>query len=218
MKLDFSKAFEDGRTIETEGGTATFKVHHIGNLVVSTGFIVACDPFVFFDTIPFTNQIPIGTYPIILNVIQWADDQRVAYAKLHISNETSVEWEMALLPGQELASLTEEDEYFGYPVDAGTGCFMDKSAAEILITKDESYSQFMIAEMEKHYVHTWDWTNMELNSETNANLIAFKSGLGDGMYPSYFGFDANRKITSLITDFLVIDDEEVYFETESDKE
>jgi hypothetical protein len=212
MELDFNKGFIDGRIIETEDGTATFKTHQISDLVVPTGFIVACDPFVCFDSPPFAPQIPVGTYPVILSVLQWNDDQRVAYAKLHISNEPSIEWKMALLPNQDLSTLTEEDEYFGYPVDAGTGCFMDKSAANILLTKDENYSQFMITEMEKHYVHTWDWTNIELDSETKANLIAFKSGLGDGIYPSYFGFDANGKVTSLVTDFLVVDDKEVYFE------
>ena len=190
-----------------------------------TGFIVACDPFVFFDSIPFTTQIPIGTYPVILNVAQIYDsdnnaDERVAYAKLQVNNEPTVRWEMALLPNQDINSL-KEDEFFGYPVDAGTGCFMDAEAATVFLKKledevwadESSYSDFMIAEMEKNYVHTWDWANFKLD-ESVGNLITFKSGFGDGSYPSYFGFDVNGNVTSLVTDFLVVDDKQVYSEAE----
>jgi hypothetical protein len=65
-------------TIETEDGTVIFKTHQVCDLVVLTGFIVAGDPFVFFDSVPFTTQIPIGTYAVILSVACFNDDQRVA--------------------------------------------------------------------------------------------------------------------------------------------
>lgn len=212
MQPDFSRAFIDGRTVETKDGTVSFKIHQIADLVVPTGFIVACDPFVFFDSVPFTTQIPIGTYPVILSVVNFGDDQRVAYAKLHISDKPVVKWEMAILPNQDKSSL-KDDEFYGYPVDAGTGCFMDAEAARVFLKKLEdevwtdeySYSDFMVAEMEKNYVHTWNWANLKLD-ESKGNLITFTSGLGDGSYASYFGFDNKGNITSLITDFFVIDD------------
>lgn len=217
MRPNFAKAFIDERTVKTEYGTNVFKTHYIGELIVPSGSIVACDPFVFFNSVPFATQIPVGAYPVVLSVADFNDDQRVAYAKLHISDRPAVRWEMALLPHQDASSL-KEDEFFGYPVDAGTGCFMDSEAASIFLKKfedevfagDYSYSDFVIAEMEKNYVHTWDWANIKTD-ETNANLIAFTSGLGDGSYPSYFGFGIDGKITSLVTDFMVIDDKEVYF-------
>lgn len=222
MQPDFSKVFIDGRTIEDEDRTVTFKTHQIADLVIPTGFIVACDPFVFFDSVPFTTQIPVGTYPVILSVACFYDDQRVAYAKLQISNEQTVRWEMALIPNQDISSL-KPDEIFGYPVDAGTGCFMDAETATVFLKKlenddwddENNYSNFMMAEMEKNYVHTWDWGNFKLD-ETVGNLITFKSGLGDGAYASYFGFDANGKVTSLVTDFSVIEDTEVYSKEQRD--
>jgi hypothetical protein len=217
MRPNFAKAFVDERTVETEYGTTLFKTHQIGELIVQSGLIVACDPFVFFDSAPFTTQIPVGVYPVILSVAGFNDDQRVAYAKLHISNQPTVLWEMALLPDQDIKSL-KEDEFFGYPVDAGTGCFMDSEAASVFLKKFEdevssdnySFSDFVIAEMEKNYVHTWNWANIKTD-ETNGNLIAFTAGFGDGAYPSYFGFDIDGKVTSIVTDFQIIDDKEVYF-------
>ncbi len=54
-----------------------------------------------------------------------------------------------------------------------------------MLSDNYSYSDFIIAEMEKNYVHTWDWANIK-TEETTGNLIVFKSGLGDGSYPSLF--------------------------------
>lgn len=216
MKFNFSKAFLDGRTIETGDGPVTLKMHKIGDLIVPTGFIVACDPFVFFDSVPFTTPIPAGTYPIILSVADFpGSDQRVAFAKLHVSDQETVRWEMALLPDQDRGSLGE-DEIFGYPVDAGTGCFMDAETADVILeklenevwTEDYSHSDFMISEMGKTYVNTWGWANFTLD-ETEGNLIFFTSGWGDGAYASYFGFDAEGKVTSLVTDFALIEDKEI---------
>lgn len=214
--MDFSKAFINGRIVETENGIVTFKTHQIAELIVPSGFIVACDPFVYFDSVAFTIQIPVGNYPVILSVANFNNnDQRVAYAKLQISNEPTINWEMALLPNQDSTRL-KEDEFFGYPVDAGIGCFMDAETAVVFLKKLEnevwgeeySYSDFMMSEMEKNYVHTWDWGNFKLD-EAIGNLITFSSGLGDGVYPSYFGYDAHSNITSLVTDFQVIEDAEI---------
>jgi hypothetical protein len=213
MTLDFSKAFENGRTVETEYGAVFLKTHLIGALNVVTGSIVACDPFVFDDYTPFSIRLPLGKYPVILSVACWdkGGDQRVAYAMLRISDEPAIRWESALLPNRDSSSLSGDD-FFGYPVDSGTGCFMDSRTAKLLLAKDESYSEFMIAEMSKNYLDTWDWGNFELDVVSGANVITFKSGLGDGVYPSYFGFDSEGNVTGLVTDLLVIDDKEIYSE------
>jgi hypothetical protein len=75
---------------------------------------------------------------------------------------------MALLPDQDISSL-KKDEFFGYPVNAGTGCFMDAEAASIFLKKfedevfsyDYAFSDFVLAEMEKNYVQTWEWANIK---------------------------------------------------------
>ena len=54
---------------------------------------------------------------------------------------------------------------------------------------DPEYSEFMIAEMEKTYRDTWDWLNLPMGE---ANVIAFHSGLGDGLYATYAGTLTSR--------------------------
>ncbi len=89
---------------------------------------------------------------------------------------------------------------------------MDAETAKIFTDRaDEDFTDFMIKEMEKNYVHTWDWANFKFE-ETSGNLITFKSGFGDGVYGSYFGFDENNETTSLVTDFALVDERENYLE------
>ena len=59
----------------------------------------------------------------------------------------------------------------------------------------------MIAEMDKTYRHTWSWLDMKLGG---GNLIAFSSGYGDGSYASYAGFDSERHVSVVVTDFAII--------------
>ena len=42
---------------------------------------------------------------------------------------------------------------------------------------------------------------MKVSNATEANLIAFSSGWGDGGYASFWGYDEKDNITSLVTDF-----------------
>lgn len=209
---DYSQLFRDGLEISTTWGNATLKCHDVGELVTPSGKIVACDPIVFPEKSPFSVHLPVGRYPVILNVAHFGDrDQRVAYAAMKIGDGKPHYWEMALLPGQDITSL-EEDHIFCYPVDSGIGSFMDVAAAQSLSKKmdaDNTYFEMLMAEMDKTYVNTWSWANIEMDPLTNANLIMFSSGLGDGCYASYFALDEERRPLLLVTDFGVFDDEEV---------
>lgn len=209
--FDYSQLLQDGLEVRTEWGSASLKRYEVGELVTPTGKIVACDPLVFPETSAFTVQLSPGGYPVNLSVAHFGNDQRVAYASILFKKGRVHHWELALLPDQDIDSL-EPGEIFCYGVDSGTGCFMDLKASEAFaerINDDEDYSEALIAELDKTYVHTWSWANLVMDTETNANLIMFSSGLGDGCYPSYFGFDEVHNPMILVTDFGVLTDDEV---------
>lgn len=210
--LDYSALLQEGLEVRTAWGNAILKRHEIGELVTPTGKVIACDPFVFFETSAFTVQLSPGRYPVTLSVAHFDDrDQRVAYASILIKEGHVHHWEMALVPGQDVDSL-KPDHIFCYGVDSGTGCFMDLKASQAFAERmndDEDYSEAIIRELDKTYVQTWSWANLEMDKETNANLVVFSSGLGDGCYASYFGFDEEHNPMILVTDFGVLSDEEV---------
>ncbi|MBE8964717.1 DUF4241 domain-containing protein [Nostocales cyanobacterium LEGE 12452] len=42
---------------------------------------------------------------------------------------------------------------------------------------------------------------MCIDKSTQLNIIAFSSGYGDGIYPTYFGYDTEDKIVNIVTEF-----------------
>ncbi len=71
-----------------------------------TGQILACDPLVgLYDTQAYTRSVPPGSYPVVASVAQTDDSgNRFAAVKLEFKPVRTVNWEMALLPGQVLST------------------------------------------------------------------------------------------------------------------
>ena len=199
-------AFGTGSVATPRGDVACFD-RHVGDLILSTGQIVACDPLVFPDAEPFTVTVAPGTYPLILAVAQVSDsDQRVAFAKVQFASGDPATWRIAVVPGQDTSTLHPND-IFGYPVDAGTGCFMDGKAAALLAERmksEDEYYQTIIGDMEKTYVHTWSYATVRPSPQHEDNCVVFSSGWGDGFYASYFGYSAAGDVICLVTDFDVL--------------
>lgn len=186
----------------------------LGMLHLPSGYIVANDPMVFFETDSFLRSVPSGAYPVSIFVHhnQRNNDRRVALAAIYFNRQKPVNWEMALTSPKQDISTLEEEGFFGYGVDSGTGGFMDKRSAEHLSAlPPEALEQLtlktFIELMDKSYVDTYSVVNHTLEGTDGLNLIAFSSGYGDGGYPSYFGIDAKGEACCLVTDFFLLDEE-----------
>lgn len=185
-----------------------FRTKNLGKLHLSTGKIIASDPFVFFDEKPFNTQITPESYSVVLSLARINyEEERVAFAMLKFNEKIPVRWELALRENDDVSKLSE-GKFFGYNVDAGTGCFMDVTSQEILNKRlgNKEFHDFLVSEMYKN--RNRPWINHNLENCPNNNLIAFSSGWGDGSYASYFGFDENNQVACLITDFEIVKDSE----------
>lgn len=184
-----------------------FREQELGKVKLPTGKVVANDPLVLGEMEAFTIQVPSGEYPVILYIYHCNDDQRVAFAEMRLNEKVPVRFEAALVEGQDVETL-EEDEFFGYGVDTGTGCFMDKLTCQRLEVLMDTTEDGELAEfdklLEESYVDTYMTANYVL-PETDLNVVAFSSGYGDGAYPSFWGYDDAGELCCLITDFGVID-------------
>lgn len=208
---DFSKLFDDGREIETEIGRVVLRPRPAGELTLTSGRVVACDPLVYPETQPFTRAAPVGTFPVTLSVAHFEDgDRRVAGALLRFAGREAVRWELALHPGEDASELGE-GEIFGYPADSGTGCFMDEETARLVTDHmdGEEFADALDAEMERTYEDTWSWANVEFDPDAGSNIVAFSTGVGDGLYASYFGLDASGEVVCLVTDFSLFEYEQL---------
>jgi len=215
----FTRAFDASYKLDIDDATdgqppnvvsTTFRTLELGTLKIVSGKISACDPFVSIDARkPFTQPVPNGSFPVQLAIAQGGiNDGRIAFARVEFSSAPAVRWTMAVMEGQDLATL-KADEIFGYPVDAGTGAFYDPKAGEALT-----------AELKSNQDAWEDWqTKGEANGKAanlkpnfflmlpagETNVAMFASGWGDGFYASYFGFDKDGQVVALVTDFAIID-------------
>ncbi len=113
--------------------TVTIAIHPIGDLILTSGKIIARDPFM--EPNPrhyFTQTLEAGRYPVILSVanFQPREETRIACAMIRISEQSAVRWEIAAINDQH--PRQDKEEMYGYGVDTGTGCFMDYDAEQVL--------------------------------------------------------------------------------------
>lgn len=207
--FDFLQYFQNFKILlNSKLGEVIFTPCKIGKLVLTSGKLVACDPLTLADSEPFTINFLPGFYPVVLSVahIQKNNAQRVAYAMLCLSEQTPVRWEMATKLNEDISSL-KEGEFFGYGVDSGIGCFMDADAAQIIDdsiyaeTEEEILIYQLSERLEQNKCRTWCWADMRVDEGSQANVIAFSSGWGDGIYATYFGYDPEDNIVCVVTDF-----------------
>jgi len=190
---------------EAELTEREISVTPIGDLELPTGGIIACDPLISgTEMLAFSRRVKPGRYEVSLLEAQG----RVAVAVLRFRPGTPARWELATLPGQDVAAL-KDDEVFGYPVDAGLGSFMDKTAMVLMSEQQDKlgaepnyYDDVLAAE----FAPNQDRFAMHRPVAGNPlNIAMFSSGWGDGIYPSFWGLDAAGEPLVLMTDFGVLE-------------
>ena len=177
----------------------------IGNVELTSGRIVASDPLVGPDRPALVRSVPPGDYPVTL----YEAFGRIAAASMRFAEGKPVRWELALIPGQDINSL-KGDEFFGYPVDAGLGCYMDADTYA-LIQEREKQVQAEKSTTDINYYDDVLAPELEANKDKYAmhrsisgkrgNVAVFWSGWGDGFYPVFWGLDASGRPLVLFTDF-----------------
>jgi hypothetical protein len=192
---DFNKAFQDGAVL-SDGTTVERRA--IGDVIVSSGRLVACDP-AFAEEPPFIVALEPGYYSVILSIVNRKNDKRVACAMLQVIEEAPVSWKPALREGD------KPDSQPAYGVDSAQGSFMDAQTASIWRNRldDQHFSDEIDEQMEDGYGDTCSWGNILISPGLSA--VLFSTGYGDGFYRSYWGFTADGQIACLVTDFGVLE-------------
>ncbi|MBN9080499.1 MAG: hypothetical protein BGP04_19715 [Rhizobiales bacterium 62-17] len=206
------KPLSDGNLVVVDMTAAELQAHKIepialGDVELPSGQVVAADPLVQPERPAFARKVPPGRYPVTLYKAQY----RIALAGLRFAPGKVVRWEMATIPGQDLATL-KADEIYGYGVDAGLGCFMD-AGANLAIEKREAQQKAQARNYSNYYDDVLA-EDLAANGDTYVmhrplpdsplNIAVFQSGWGDGFYASYWGLDAENKPLVLVTDFSVM--------------
>lgn len=184
-------------------------VIHMGNVELTSGRIVAADPLAQPDRPALARTVTPGEYPVTL----YQAFGRIAAASMRFTEGNPDHWELAVLPGQDTATL-KDGEIFGYPVDAGLGCYMDADTLD-LIGEREEQAQAQKPDADVNYYDDVLASDLKANKDAYAlhrpvagkkgNVAVFWSGWGDGFYPVFWGLDKDGHALVLLTDFNVLE-------------
>lgn len=204
------------KEFETERNGKKYKYtivkEHIGKINLSTGSIIASDPFMYVYN-PFTRKVQEGLYDVYLYVAKSENnDMRVAFSVIEFENKIPSRFELALTKSDDIKKLDDEG-YYGYFVDTGYGSFMDEETAKKLsdVNQNGEYEVDDIGDetedvLRENYVNTYSKCNYFIGNE-DKNIIIFSSGYGDGSYPCYYGFDEKDSVCVLMNDLMVFDED-----------
>ncbi|MBL1219789.1 DUF4241 domain-containing protein [Chryseobacterium sp. L7] len=204
IKKLFSRNFVENPLLES---------FEVGKLYLSSGKLVACDPLITNDMLPFSTEFPKGNFSVLLH--KERESNCVAYAEIIFSNAEISEWKMAVTEGQNVKDLAEE-EIFGYPVESGMGCLMDVDTQNSLNELEKRLyhskgADFMGIYEEFFHDYFFDekgaidqYAFLKPADEHPGTIFAFETGYGEGFYASYIGYDQNHKPVKIITEFIEI--------------
>ena len=202
---DFDPMFRAGTRYAWPDGThSVIEVHAVGELKLPTGRLIAQDPrWEHRKVAPFTVPVLPGHYPVVVSISRWDQSptrgtasplRLVNAAKLVVADQPVTSWELALLPGQDLAAL-DQGEFFGFGVDSGTGCFIDAAGGHHLrqLRQDREWTQAITAIGARGAIDI-------PTTDPDLNIIIFKCGMGDGSYPVWIARAASQDPVCFLAD------------------
>jgi hypothetical protein len=208
-------------SIETEAGSQFLWTIACGDLALPSGRLVACDPFVCLQPTgtPFIVT-PKGTFPVTVTLVDVSEEQdrshiREAYASIIFAE--GVEAYRKAIPlardGEERPE-PEGEEFIGFPVDAGTACFVDESViASCMPDPDDWGTEVFENDRPDCWFNRMDdpahiregLANITLPLAKNGeNIVIIHSGWGDGHFPVVGSFDASGRLLAAHIDFQVV--------------
>ncbi len=198
--------------------THTFQLHVIdlGTLKVSSGRLLACDPF---TTLPdgLVVELEPGTYPVRVTVADVSEDQdgshlREAYLSLVLEDAPITSFVPLVPAGQEPA---EPGKFYAVGVDAATVAFVDEVSARTLMAPGDWHNEIFdsgqpdswFAQMDAGSPLPAGYANITLPlARSGENIVISHSGWGDGFYPIVCAYDSSGRMIGVHIDLAVVGD------------
>lgn len=191
----FEAAFVTNTKVKEGDINLEFYKLDLGKIRIESGRLIACDPVVMHDALPFAQHFPIGEFAVHLAMAKSSTDERVAFSRIMFSENTVAKWEFALHKGQKPIPLGDTI-FYCFGVDAGTAMFIDSIANQSFAARGNAqWENVFITKAEenayKGFIYEFD----------RHNLATFSTGYGDGCYATFIGFDSEGEVCQLLTDF-----------------
>lgn len=226
----------------------------VGAVDVPSGRVIVSDPLVYLPgnrgTAPILEkEIPKGSYRVEVSILRSKQiGTRICTARMKIKETPAVRYELAI-PTRETAEpfTTEDGVVCGFTVEAGLISFIDADGAEAYRKVDKEwwdshpggnrYDDYFKELFAKSYELLPDYQReggdfiQWINPENNERMVMVASGLGDGYYLCFWGYDEDGEICELTVpmldpdlfedpndDYYDEDDDEDYNDDEDDED
>lgn len=214
-------AEEYGKYFPGEESSGKFSVIDIARLTVTSGRLTAQDQSgELFGISCYTQEIPRGDYAVKASVINYGSGgYRIAAVKVCFTCDEPARFQMALREGEDVSRL-DPGQFFGFGVDSGSACIADCDVmGEYLDYQDDfeddpdfeddfdrdfytdHLEPLLAAGYEKYPGLKVDFIDYVVPG-TDHHMAIVQSGLGDGVYPVYFGFSEAGELCCAVAVFI----------------
>jgi Protein of unknown function (DUF4241) len=163
---------------------------HVGEVLLPSGRVIVGE--YLFELEPLDLTVKSGAYPAHATLARYRDQDfvSVAFASLVFSDAPTVSW--------------EEGDFIA--VDGGSTTITSvegrDETARLFEDDENAWMDLNQRIFDSSVAHDYLATEFTLTPE--ANLAYFSSGVGDGGYPVYIGFDAEGSPTRVVVDFYLL--------------
>lgn len=191
----------------------------VGKIDCPTGKIVVADPLACLPSkryfSPLDIQVRIGEYPVEISIcIGNGIGPRICTARLKLKDTAAVSYNLANFVQKRTEFFKRTGILSGFAVDEGMLSFCDEQVAieyESFVTNwrknnpcEDYYDDYFAKFLEKSYKKLPQYQRVDGDfiewqiPKTKNRMVMLASGLGDGFYRCYWGYDSNNEICELI--------------------
>lgn len=185
--------------------TKKTKLEKVGDMDVPGDRFVVCDPCYLGSNMvkPMERATKPGKYPVYAAIMNTRMTGRcVSAVKVKVSEELTVRHELAMPLGYKLWNVDEPGVYYGISVETGVACLVD-NVTELPFASymnrfyDENPGKDLITSTLLPMVEEKGYAMWQIPG-TEYTVPVFASGLGQGIFNAYWGFDKDNKLTELV--------------------
>jgi hypothetical protein len=163
---------------------------HLPEVLLPSGRVLVGE--YLFDLEPLDITVAPGAYPVHATLARYRDrdTDNVAFASLVLSDAPTVRWERA----DDIA------------VDGGSTTIVSVEGRDAMSRLFEDDENAWLAQSDEIFdsLAAHDYLGTEFPITADTNLVHVSSGIGDGGYPVYVGFDAAGGPTRVVVDFYLL--------------
>ena len=200
--------------VETEqifdlfSNSAKTELVKIGDMDATSNRLMLSDPCYLGSNmvLPMERTTRVGKCPVFASVLTTKMTGRViAGVKVKVSDTATVRYELAMPLGIKAWTVDDAMTFPYVDISTGIGCVVDKETELSFAAAYNNYFNIhgkdMILDLLEPMVRENGYAMFTI-PETEVTVPLFMTGLGQGAYNAYWGFDKENKLTELVFPFV----------------